>query len=66
MLNTRARGAAEGKGDCGNQRAARVPATVMEEQQNADPAEKQINECHRVEGAQPNIGVCKGEQNMQR
>jgi hypothetical protein len=52
MLDAGAGRAAERECQRRHQRAARMPAAVVEEENDPDPAQKQIREGHRVDGAQ--------------
>ena len=66
MLNTRTGRAAERKGHGGDECPARVPASVVEEQNDSDGTEEQIREGHGIEGVQTDRGIGGGQQHVQR
>ena len=66
MLNTRTGRAAERKGHSGDECPARVPASVVEEQNDSDGTEEQIREGHGIEGVQTDRGIGGGQQHVQR
>ena len=65
MLDARARCAAEREGERRHHGAAGMPAAVAEEQDDADPAECQIGEDHRIEGPQADRRIERCEQHVQ-
>ena len=66
VLHARVRRAAQRKSHGGDERTAAMPAAVVEKQDHADAAEKEVEEGDRVEGAQTYGGIQPGQQHMQR
>jgi len=66
VLDTRAGRAAERECHRGHERAARVPAAIVEQQDDPDRTEEQIGEGHGVEGAQADRGIEGGQQDVER
>ncbi len=66
VLDARTGGAAEREGQRRHQRPAGMPAAVVKEQDDAEPAEEQVDECHDIEGAQADCRIEGGEHDMQR
>ena len=66
MLNARVGRAAERERHRGDQRTGRMPAAIVEEQDDAEAAEEQIGEGHGIEGAQADRGIGDRQQHMER
>ena len=66
VLQPRIGGTAERERHRRHQRAAHVPAAVAKEQDDAEPAEKQIGEGDGVEGAQADGGIERRQHDMER